>query len=51
MPGIITMGFLEELGEPGVIVRDLYEVLKVRKEVVKMTDVKDLDLRERKFRI
>ena len=51
VPGIITMGFLDSLGEPGVEVIDIYEVLKVRKKAVKMTGLKDLDLRERKFKI
>jgi hypothetical protein len=49
--GIITMGFLDELGEPGEVVLDIFEVLKVRKNIVKMADQKDLDLRERAFRI
>lgn len=51
VPGIITMGFLDSLGEPGGIVLDIFEVLKVRKNIVKMADQKDLDLRERAFRI
>lgn len=51
VPGIITMGFLDSLGDIGNgIVLDIYEVLKVRRKAVKMTDQKDLDLRERKFK-
>ena len=51
MPGILTMGFLDSLGEPGGVVLDIYEVLRVRRKVVEMTDQKDLNLRERKFRV
>lgn len=51
VPGIITFGFLDALGEPGLCVFDIFDVLKVRKETVKITDCKDLDLRERVLRI
>lgn len=51
VPGILTMGFLDSLGEPGGVVLDIYEVLRVRRKVVEMTDQKDLNLRERKFRV
>ena len=51
VPGIITMGFLDSLGEPGVEVLDIYEVLRVRRKVVEMVDQKDLDLRKRKLKI
>ena len=51
VPGIITMGFLEALGEPGVCILDIFEVLRVRKKAVKITDCKNFDLRERKFKL
>jgi len=51
VPGILTLGFLELLGEPGGVVLDIFKVLRTDIKVVKMTDQKNLDLRERKFNI
>jgi len=51
VPGIITMGFLDSLGEPGGVVLDIFKVLRTDIKIVKMADQKDLDLRERKFKI
>jgi len=51
VPGILTFGFLELLGGPGIAVLDIFKVLRTDIKVVKMADQKNLDLRERKFRI